>query len=137
MQVLTFSCYKVLTDVRTCSFFSLKFYNRYLEHIPVANAWWMPLLQVEESRWCSGFFWLSTVYKTWSSLHRFNGHFSDARRWGILELKLGLYNIQIQIVYTHDYEETLMMHLLYYNLPPFQRLSCVSDGLINYLWNKN
>jgi len=67
-----------------------------------------------------------------SFLHRFKGHFRDVRRWGILELKLGLYNIIIQIVYPHDFEETLMMHLFYYILPLLQQLSGVADGLINY-----
>lgn len=46
----------------------------------------------------------------------------------ILELKLGLYNLVIHDVYTHDFEETLMLRFLYYIFPLLQRLSGVTDG---------
>jgi hypothetical protein len=46
----------------------------------------------------------------------------------ILELKLDLYNLVINDVYTHDFEETLILHFLYYIFPLLQRLSGVADG---------
>jgi len=50
----------------------------------------------------------------------------------MLELKLGLCNIVIQVVYTHDFQETLMKHFFYYIFRLLQRLSGVANGLINY-----
>jgi len=46
----------------------------------------------------------------------------------MIRQKIGLYNLVIHDVYTRDFEETLMLHFLYYIFPLLQRLSGVADG---------